>query len=122
MVCKVDLDSTYTEFIGETPASVKGATDRANPLPSPSAADKYDCQYRPTYFYIKDGEVVGTTIGDTETTVEAVTHWAKHGCKHPTLVETKVPDFMNPEAGDDDDDDEPAADKPAADAPEGGDE
>ena len=119
MVCKVDLDSTYTEFIGETPASVKGATDRANPLPSPSAADKYDCQYRPTYFYIKDGEVVDTTLGDTETTEEYLTHWAKHGRAKEGLKQTEVPDFLNMGKEDEGDDDEAATTNGAEPPPEG---
>ena len=85
-LCKVDLDSSFTEFI----------------------LDKYDCQYRPTYFYIKDGEVVDTTLGDTETTEEYLTHWAKHGRAKEGLKQTEVPDFLNMGKEEEGDDDEAA--------------
>ena len=95
-LCKVDLDGSFVDFI----------------------TDKYDCQYRPTYFYIEDGEVVDTTLGDTETTVEYLTHWAKHGKAKPGLVQAKVPDAFNPE-GPDDADGENGAEPDAANGADG---
>ena len=106
------------------------------------AEDIYDCQYRPSYFYIKDREVVHHTkgarpaslaletrvgasadarapgnAGNTETTAQFVTHWAKHGCSPPDVEEVVPVDMANPPAPEEGEEgEEGAADKGKDDA------
>lgn len=73
ILVKIDLDSGMSDWFAEL----------------------HDCQFRPSYFYIRDRELVHHTKGDTETTFDFVSHYAKHG-KPPPGVEEVVPkDLIN---------------------------